>query len=200
MDVHALGAGDDDHSGSGTRYSRQGPWRTYPRSGSTSLDRFEGHSSETEVESLLSPSWHNLGEYQEQNHRRRHGRSMHRRSQRFVHANHDESGDSEAESSRPPNQRRNVTFSLSQSRAGNPGNSPSHTSISGGTQSSVGGSQNIITDHHVYHGPHDVIINTNGSNVHIHIHNHGIGDSNSKIWAVFLGLFGRGDSMVMRCT
>ncbi|KAE9399274.1 hypothetical protein BT96DRAFT_939521 [Gymnopus androsaceus JB14] len=46
-----------------------------------------------------------------------------------------------------PNQRRNVTFTLSQSRARNSESSPGHTTISGGTQSSVGGSQKVITDH-----------------------------------------------------
>jgi len=208
MDVHALG-GDDDYSGvgyvevqhPGTHYIRQRPWHMYPRSRSVSLD-FEGHSSEAEVEFLLSPSWPNSGEYQEQNHQRGHpSRLRHRHSRRFAHP--DESDDSEAE----PNQRRKVMFSLSQSGARNSGSSPSHTTISGGTQSSVGGSQRIITDHRyrrVHHGPH-ATINSNGSNVTIYnsIHIHEDSDFNTiwiKIWVVSHGLFGRGDSMNMRCT
>jgi len=197
MNVHALGGDEDDHSGPDTQSSCR---RMYP-SGSTSLD-LEGHSSEAEVEDLLSPSWLHRGEYQEQSHRRRHSRSGHQRSRRFVYPEgssdsetHSEFDDCPPLSTTQPNRRRNVMFSLSQSRAGASGSSSGHT-ISGGTLSSVGGSQKIIRDHS--NSNHTAVANYGFINITLHIH--GVGDSNSKTFFNSVGLFGRGDCMTMRCT
>ncbi|KAE9399268.1 hypothetical protein BT96DRAFT_693377 [Gymnopus androsaceus JB14] len=58
-----------------------------------------------------------------------------------------------------------------------------HTTISGGTLSSVGGSQNIVADHRYRHNDHIGVANHGPvNNVHIHIHVGG-----SKAPSVYLG-------------
>jgi len=67
------------------------------------------------------------------------------------------------------------------------GSRSSRTTVSGGIQSSVGRDQRIDKDHHnhhttVNHNHYHCTVNLNGG------------------WVFAIGLFGRGDSLIMRCT
>jgi len=149
--------------------------------------------SESEVESLLSqPDVERRGRPRGRSKRRRHRQCLSGGSSDCERAY-----GSEFETQFPPI-RRNVRFTLSQGRTEN---WPGHTNISGGNQSSVGGSQKIIADHRYRRNDtrkhkHANVVNY-GDNVHIHIH---VDQGNAKIWVFSVGLFGRGDSMTMRCT
>jgi len=179
MDVHALGSDDGDDEGTDTRpHYRRHPSRTRsPRSG---LNDFEGYSSEDEVKFLISPSWRGYV-----NPSRKYRRSH------FTSNESDDLSDSDlsAEVDLAPcccqsiNSGRNVTFALTQGAS-----TAGHTTISGGHQSSVGGSQKIIADHR------QTDVTNNYGLVVIQIN----GDSKTLVFSI--GLFGRGDSMTMRCT
>jgi len=187
MDVHALGSDDGDDEGTDIRpHYRQHPSRTRsPRSG---LNDFEGYSSKDEVKFLISPSWRGYV-----NPSRKYRRNY------FTSNESDDLSDSDlsAEVNLAPcccqsiNSGRKVTFALTQSAS-----AASHTTISGGHQSSVGGSQRIIADHRYRQTD---VTNNYGlvGNVNIHIH---VGTGDSKTLVFSIGLFGRGDSTTMRCT
>ncbi|KAE9393701.1 hypothetical protein BT96DRAFT_923900, partial [Gymnopus androsaceus JB14] len=81
------------------------------------------------------------------------------------------------------------------------GSRSSRTTVSGGIQSSVGGDQRIDKDHHnhttVNHN--HTTVNHNHTTVN-HNHNHYCTVNLNGGWVFAIVLFGRGDSLIMRCT
>ncbi|KIK57535.1 hypothetical protein GYMLUDRAFT_752117 [Collybiopsis luxurians FD-317 M1] len=103
---------------------------------------------------------------------------------------------------RPHSSTPNVSFGLSQ---GTSHRTSGHTHISGGFMSSVGRDQTIDTDHHnSQKHRNDIGVQNNSGTIvvpiNIHIHFGSGADSRTLTWVISFsfGLFGRGDSMIMR--